>query len=511
MEFEITWKDISDVAADAAIGILAAPGGDEPLVSPAWRDRTGGLAAELAESGELSAKHQSTALLHRPQSMAAAKLVLATCDFGAEGGHGRIAEAAGAAWRRLRTTKVESVAVHAPTNRSAEESVGEVIEGIAAADYEPDQYKTENRSESKLKRVIVCVAGREQSSESITAVEDARRISAAIAHGRRVARELANEPGNLLPPRVLAERATVAAARAGLECEVLDKAQLEEMGAGALLGVARGSSEPPVMIVIRYRPDGGQAASNAALGNSEPVHLGLVGKAVSFDTGGISIKPSADMHLMKYDMAGGAAMIGAMVALADLKPSIPVTAVVPSVENMPGGSAQRPGDVVTSLSGTTVEVLNTDAEGRLILADAISYAKGLGCNRLVDAATLTGAIVVALGHSYTGVFANDSGWMERILESAARAGERMWAMPPTTEYKQQLKSPIADLANIGTRWGGACSAAAFLTHFADGTPFVHLDIAGTAWLERKLPHAPVGPSGVGVATLVRLALGEAGN
>ncbi len=511
MQFETTWKDISDVAADAAIGILAAPAGDEALVSAAWRNRTAGLAAELADSGELSAKHQSTVLIHRPQSMAAAKLVLATCDFGDESGHGRIAEAAGAAWRRLRTTKVESVAVQAPTSRSAEEAVGEVIEGIAAADYEPDQYKTKDRSESKLKRVIVCLAGHEQSAARVAAVEDGRRTSAAIARGRTVARELANEPGNLLPPRVLAERATAAAGKAGLECEVLDQGQLERLGAGALLGVAQGSSEPPVMIVIRYRPDGGPATSDATRGSSEPVHLGLVGKAVSFDTGGISIKPSPDMHLMKYDMAGGAAMIGAMVALADLKPSIPVTAIVPSVENMPGGSAQRPGDVVTGLSGTTVEVLNTDAEGRLILADAITYAKGLGCNRLVDAATLTGAIVVALGHSYTGVFGNDSGWMERVLESAARAGERMWAMPPTTEYKQQLKSPIADLANIGTRWGGACSAAAFLTHFADGTPFVHLDIAGTAWLEKTLPHAPVGPSGVGVATLVRLALREATN
>ena len=267
---------------------------------------------------------------------------------------------------------------------------------------------------------------------------------------------------------------------------------------GALLGVARGSVEAPVMIVIRYRPDGAAQPGSP--------HLGLVGKAVTFDTGGISIKPSKDMHLMKHDMAGGAAMIGAMLAIAALRPAVPVTAVIPSVENMPGGAAQRPGDIVTTRSGTTVEVLNTDAEGRLILADALTYAKELGCTHLVNAATLTGAIVVALGTDFTGLFSNDEGWGDRVAEAAAEAGERMWPMPAGEEFSALLKTPVADLANIGPRWGGACSAAAFLAHFAGDTPWVHLDIAGTAWYEKAQPHAPVGASGVGVSALTCLAL-----
>lgn len=199
-------------------------------------------------------------------------------------------------------------------------------------------------------------------------------------------------------------------------------------------------------------------------------------------------------------------MLGAMTALASLRPTIPVTAVIPSVENMPGGKAQRPGDVVTTRAGTTVEVLNTDAEGRLILADALTYAKELGCTHLVDAATLTGAIVVALGNEYTGLFANDDGWRDSVLQAAAEAGENMWPMPLGEPYTKLLESPIADLANIGPRWGGAVTAAAFLEHFADKTPWVHLDIAGTAWFEKKQPYAPKGPSGVGVRTLIDLAL-----
>ena len=320
----------------------------------------------------------------------------------------------------------------------------------------------------------------------------------AVAAGQRFACELANEPGNILPPRELAERAAAMADQAGLECEILDEERLNELEMGSLLGVAMGSVEPPVMIVLRYVPE--QPKSNSDF------HLGLVGKAVTFDTGGISIKPSADMGLMKYDMAGGAAMIGAMQAIAALKPSIPVTAVIPSVENMPGAAALRPGDVLTSMSGTTIEVLNTDAEGRLILADALTYARQLGCTHLVDAATLTGAVVVALGHENSGVFTNDAEWQERVLRCAATAGEKMWPMPLDDAYAALLKSPIADLANIGPRWGGAITAAAFLKHFADPAPWVHLDIAGTGWYEESKPFAAKGPSGVAVRTLVELAM-----
>lgn len=323
----------------------------------------------------------------------------------------------------------------------------------------------------------------------------------AVAEGQNFARELANEPGNILPPRVLAERVSAMAARTKLECEILGEDRIRDLKMGALLGVAQGSVEPPAMIVLRYRPDESQDNSG--------VHLGLVGKAVTFDTGGISIKPAPEMDRMKYDMAGGAAVIGAMQAIAALKPLVPVTALIPSVENMPGAAAQRPGDVVTTMSGKTVEVLNTDAEGRLILADALTYAQQQGCTRLVDAATLTGAVVVALGYENSGVFSNDDAWRERVLLASAAAGEKMWPMPLDDAYAALLKSPIADIANIGPRWGGAITAAAFLKHFADPVPWVHLDIAGTAWYEEQKPYAAKGPSGVAVRTLVDLALNTA--
>ena len=271
---------------------------------------------------------------------------------------------------------------------------------------------------------------------------------------------------------------------------------MERLGMGALLGVAIGSAEPPAFIVIRYQPAKTESKN----------HLGLVGKGVTFDTGGISIKPSDGMEKMKYDMAGGAAMLGAMRAMAQLKPAIPVTAFVPCVENMPGSRAQRPGDIVAAMSGKTIEVLNTDAEGRLILADALTYARKQGCTHLVDAATLTGAIVVALGHLNVGLFANNDGMRDRVLQAAKAEGERMWPMPLDDDYKEYLKSAYADVANIGGRWGGAVTAAMFLKEFAEDTPWVHLDIAGTAWLDESKPFLAQGPTGLPVRTLVRLAM-----
>jgi leucyl aminopeptidase len=276
---------------------------------------------------------------------------------------------------------------------------------------------------------------------------------------------------------------------------------MEQLGMGALLGVAQGSTEPPCLIVLRYQP--------AAVPVST-AHIGLVGKGVTFDSGGISIKPSEGMEKMKYDMAGGAAVLGAMRAIAQLQPAVAVTALVPAVENMPGGRAQRPGDIVKTLSGKTVEVLNTDAEGRLILADALTYARSLGCTHLVDAATLTGAIVVALGSFYVGAFSNDDHLADQLLSAAKAAGEKMWRMPLDDDYKEILKSAFADLPNIGNRWGGAITASMFLKEFVDTTPWVHLDIAGTAWLDEAKPFLAKGPSGLPVRTFVNLVTRWAG-
>jgi len=292
------------------------------------------------------------------------------------------------------------------------------------------------------------------------------------------------------------DAAKAMAAEFGLEFEALDRPAMEALGMGSLLGVAQGSAEPPFLIILRYKP---AVASSAD-------HLGLVGKGVTFDTGGISIKPADGMEKMKYDMGGGGAMLGAMRAIAQLKPSIAVSAYIPCVENMPGSKAQRPGDIVTAMNGKTIEVINTDAEGRLILADALVHARRQGCTHLVDAATLTGAVVVALGHLHVGLFTNNDKMRDRVLAASKLEGERMWTMPMDDDYKEYLKSAFADVANVGGRWGGAITAAMFLKEFAEQTPWVHLDIAGTAWLDEPKPYMAKGPTGLPVRSLVRLAM-----
>ncbi len=487
MQYSLSGDSLADASADAVVGFVF----EEPDSGEAqrWDALTGGLAGELFARGEFKGKLHTTTRIHRPAGMKAGQLLLVGCGPREKFSSVLLRECAGVAGRTLRTCGARRAAIQA----RGEDAVRAVVEGFSAALYEPDSYKTGGDRSSVSIESTAVLASSEQ--------RDALDRAVAAAEGQNFARELANEPGNILPPRVLAERARAMAARAGLECEILEEDRIRELKMGALLGVAQGSAEPPAVVVLRYRPDGPQGAGG--------VHLGLVGKAVTFDTGGISIKPSAEMDRMKYDMAGGAAAIGAMQAIAALQPPAPVTAVIPSVENMPGGGAQRPGDVVTTMSGKTVEVLNTDAEGRLILADALTYAQRQGCTRLVDAATLTGAVVVALGYENSGVFSNDNAWRERLLAAAAAAGEKMWPMPLDDAYAALLKSPIADMANIGPRWGGAVTAAAFLKRFADPLPWVHLDIAGTAWYEEQKPYAAKGPSGVAVRTLVELALNAA--
>jgi leucyl aminopeptidase len=330
---------------------------------------------------------------------------------------------------------------------------------------------------------------------------DSARTAAAVARGRilgecsNLARELSNEPGNTLTPREFARRATALAADAGVTTEILDEVQIEKLGMGLLLGVARGSAEPPRLMVFRYDPPGAPAT---------PV-LGLVGKGVTFDTGGISLKPADKMEQMKDDMAGGAAVACAMRAIALLKAPMRVIGIVPTTENMPGGRAIKPGDVLTSASGKTVEVINTDAEGRLILGDALWYARQLGATHLVDVATLTGAVVVALGKVTTGIFGAPNDWVERVRTVADRAGDRVWPLPLFDEYKDQIKSDIADLLNTGGRAAGSITAALFLKAFVDEVPWVHLDNAGTAWSHEARPYLPKGPSGVAVRTLAALA------
>ena len=296
---------------------------------------------------------------------------------------------------------------------------------------------------------------------------------------------------------MLADRAAAMGKEAGLAVDILDEKRIAELKMGALIGVAQGSVEPPRVIVLTYTP--------ANVKEGAPV-LALVGKAVTFDTGGISIKPADGMEKMKYDMGGGATMLGAIRAIASLKPAIKVIAVVPATENMPGGRAQKPGDVQVAMSGKTIEIINTDAEGRLILADGIAYAKKLGATHLIDAATLTGAIMVALANVHVGAFGTPREYLDRFLDSAKSAGEKMWPMPIDDEYQEMIKSNIADIRNTGSgKGGGAITAAWFIKEFAEDTPWIHLDIAGTAWNDDNKPWLAKGPTGIAIRSIVDFA------
>jgi leucyl aminopeptidase len=452
----------------------------------------GGWIDQLFQTGEFSGKIFETALLHRPQGLAAKRLLVIGAGKGDKFTPAELRKVSGAALRLLKPKTVPVIALALDAGAAATEQVAAAVEGAILGDFEPDQYKTDKKDAKTVETFIVVMPGGDP-----TLGESVGR-AAIIAEAQNFTRGLVNEPANRMTPALLAARACQLAAEEGLECEVLDQDRMRQLGMGALLGVAQGSAEPPALIVLRYRP---------ADAPEPPAHLGLIGKGVTFDSGGISIKPSDGMEKMKYDMAGAAAVLGAMRAIARLRPAVAVTALAPAVENMPGSRAQRPGDIVTTLSGKTVEVINTDAEGRLILADALTYARQLGCTHLVDAATLTGAIVVALGHVYVGLFSSEDGLRERLLAAARSAGDKLWPLPLDDDYKEQLKSAFADLPNTGGRWGGAVTAAMFLKEFADTTPWAHLDIAGTAWLEDAKPYLAKGPSGVPVRTLVQLAMG----
>jgi leucyl aminopeptidase len=493
MEITLSTQPVAAIAADTLVTyVFEKEARIEGVVAELDRT-TGGRISRLAESGELTGKALEMTLLHHPPGFAASRLLLVGAGKPEKFTAAELRKAAAAALRYLKARSVKQFAfVSREADRTAAAAQA-VTEGLILGGFEPDKYKTADKNDKQIEAV------------TLAGWDDAARaeVEKGIARGRIVAesqnftRDLVNEPSNRLTPRLLAGRAEEMAREAGLAVDILDEKRIEEMKMGALLSVARGSEEPPRMIVVTYDP-GTKAGA--------PV-LGLVGKAVTFDTGGISIKPSEGMEKMKYDMAGGAAMLGAMRAIAALRPRVKVIAVIPATENMPGGRAQKPGDVQLAMSGKSIEVINTDAEGRLILADGLHYAQQLGCTHLVDAATLTGAIVVALSNVNVGVFGAPQEFVDRVLSSARAAGEKMWQMPLDDDYREMIKSTIADIQNVGSgKGGGAITAAMFLKEFTGDLPWVHLDIAGTAWLDEARPWAAKGPTGVAVRTLVDLAM-----
>ena len=451
----------------------------------------GGLLKKLAAGGELTGKNLEFTLLHAPAGLKAARLLLVGAGKKDAFNGATLRKIAGAALRSLKSKGVKNFAFLAGGTLPAGEGAQALAEGFITADFETDKYKTDKK-EKKIENVVL--AGFPEGE--LAAAEKGLAAGKIIADAQNFTRDLVNEPSNKLTPQILAEKAEAMAKEAGLAVDILDEKKIADLKMGALLSVAQGSVEPPRMIVVTYTP--------ANVKPGAPV-IGLVGKAVTFDTGGISIKPADGMEKMKYDMAGGATMLGAIRALAALKPNVKVICVVPSTENMPGGKAQKPGDIQTAMSGKTIEVLNTDAEGRLILADAITYAKQLGVTHIVDAATLTGAIVVALANVNVGVFSNDQPWTDKLLASAKSAGEKMWQLPMDDEYREFIKGSFADIQNIGSgKGGGSITGAWFIREFAGDTPWIHLDIAGTAWNDDAKPWLAKGPTGVALRTLVHL-------
>ena len=444
---------------------------------------------ELQAAREMSGRTFECTLMHRPPGLAAARLLVVGAGKKEKFNSSQLRRLAGTAVRYVRTRGLRDLAwlLEAEVEPEAVEAV---VEGAILADYDADSYRTERETERRIDRFALATGGAAV-SDAMKAAAERGRI---IAEAANFTRDLVNEPSNRLTPTLLAQRATAMATDFGLSAEVLGPEEIRGLKMGALLAVASGSEELPQFIVLRY--EGAQAA-DAPL-------VAIIGKGITFDTGGISIKPAADMHEMKTDMAGGAAMLGVMRAIAQLKPRARVIAVVPATENMPSGKAYKPGDVITSMSGKTIEVLNTDAEGRLVLADALTYAKQQGASVLIDAATLTGAVTVALGNITTGVFGWNKDWVRRVLASALAAGERMWELPVDDDYRELYKSSIADLANTGGRYGGAITAAMFVGEFAGDTPWVHLDIAGTRWSNEEKPYLAKGPTGHPVRTLVHL-------
>jgi leucyl aminopeptidase len=464
--------------------VFAVDTADKKQGKPAIKVLAGGAVAKVAvpilDSGEFTAGSCETALLHAPAGFKAKRILLIGLDKLTTA---EVRKAAGVAVRFAKPRKLRELAIAVPEGLDPAAAARAVVEGAYIGDFDPDTYRSDRKDQS-IEQLNIVGSG--------AAVEAGVREGMILGEAQNFTRTLVNEPSNIMTPTVLGERAAAMCQQFGLTCEVFGADKLKELKMGAFWGVTKGSQEPPALIVMTYEPKGASAT---------PV-LGLVGKGITFDTGGISIKPADGMEKMKYDMAGGAAMIGAMQAIAQLKPAVKVIGIVCAAENMPSGSAMKPGDVQIAMSGKSIEIINTDAEGRLVLADGLAYARQLGATHLIDAATLTGACVVALGIINAGVFSNDEETYQHFTKALETSGERFWRLPVEDDYRDQIKSNIADIMNTGgSRWGGAISAAMFLKEFAEDTPWIHLDIAGVAWSEEQKPWMAKGPSGVAVRTI----------
>jgi leucyl aminopeptidase len=507
MDVRVSTRDVQQFDGDALIvGVFA----DSKLDGPAaLLDKAlAGVIKGLQEDGEVRGAADEVTLLHTLGKIEPSRVAIV--GLGARDRYSleRIRRATAIGCRTLRKAGARHVGLAlawAEHGLNLAQAARASTEGAILGLYQFRRYKTQgaetdeeqdglngkNKADGGAREIeAITILGRGREPALRASVERGR----ILAEAQNVARDLGNEPANVLTPAEFAARATQLAAEGGLECEVFGPDWMREQGMGALLGVGQGSVNEPRLIALRYR--GGPA--------SQP-GLGLVGKGMTFDSGGISIKPAADMDAMKMDMCGAAAVIGAMMAIARLKPRINVTGLVPTAENMPSGTAYRPGDILRASNGKTIEIINTDAEGRLILADALSYGARLGLAPMIDAATLTGAIVISLGKLRAGLFSNDDAFQSKVQAAAEAAGERLWPMPMDAEYEDLIRSEIADIKQTGARYGGSIAAAKVLANFVDDTPWAHLDIAGVAYRDHREMDGDKGASGYGVRLFAELA------
>src|SRR6266566_1915166 len=502
MDIRLANQAVKDVQGDAlVVGAAYKKVGQHTkdlVLAGAARDvdsLLGGLIHAISSDGEFRGDQGELLTLH-PAGQLAVKRVIVVGLGAQEKIDVRVMHRASAtAARHLQQTGAHQVTLAVPAeefNIDLAESVQAEIEGALFGLYTFKKYKhTSAGGNGPGITSVNLLAGTANSA----ALERAMRRGSVLAEATNFARDLVNEPPNVLTPSELANRASTMARQFGLECKILDRPQMQELGMGGLLAVAQGSAEPPKFIVLRYRG----ASQNTGKG------MALVGKGITFDTGGISLKPAERMHEMKGDMAGAAAVICAMQAIAALKPAINVTALVSSTENMPSGTAYRPGDILRIMNGKTVEIVNTDAEGRLVLADALSYAVREGLSPIIDVATLTGGIVIALGSVMSVLFCNDDELGNELIAAGRAAGEKFWRMPLDEEYAEQIKSDIADIKQTGGRPASSVTAAKILENFVGDAKWAHLDIAGMDFVDNPKPYQEKGATGFAVRTLVELA------
>jgi len=491
--------DVTQLETDAVVVNLfegvTSPDGATGAVDKAL----GGLISELIGSGEIRGLQSETTLIHTPvyaypDFKPARVLVLGLGEsdsFDLDG----VRRVAAAAARKMRSSGLKNVStiVHGAGIGGLDplDSAQALVEGSILGSYRFLRHKTVNENVRDDLDSLTLV---ESDASKLNQITTGMTIAQAVAEAENLARDLVNEPANKLSPSDLADVATSLASENGLTSVVLEREDVAKLGMGAYLGVAQGGDRPPKFIHLTYEGDSANPDNN----------IWLIGKGITFDSGGISLKPGAGMGKMKGDMGGGASVIAAMGAIAKIKPAINVHAVCAATDNMPGGSAQKPGDVVTAVNGMTIEVDNTDAEGRLTLADAIGYAQSKGASKIVDVATLTGAARIALGDGVSPVFGNDDDLVTAVLDSSKEAGESMWLLPLDPVTKRQNNSSVADVKNTGGRGGGSTTAAHFIAEFAGDTPWVHIDIAATSMLDRTRGWMPAGATGVPTRSLVNL-------